>query len=49
MAVRLVQHPHLARLASLLTTNLYWVMHTERDSFICGAHTAKSSASITPP
>jgi hypothetical protein len=26
--------PHLARLASLLTTNLYWVMQSERGSFI---------------
>ena len=48
MAVRLAQLPHLARLASLLTTNLYWVMHTECDSFIYGAQTAKSSAGITP-
>ena len=47
MAERLAQHPQLARLASLLTTNLYWVMHTVSVSFICGAHTAKSSAAIS--
>ena len=47
MAVRLAQHPQLARLASLLTTNLYWVMHTACVSFIYGAHTAKSSAAIS--